>query len=75
MQTPTVLHPTTCHLDAPKPGACPCTPGAICPECMGKLQRHRHDRAVLQWLREWDSVSRPAPRRRPLLRLVLGGRS
>lgn len=69
-----MLTPTTDHHEPRAPGACPCTPGAICPECMAKLQRSQADRAVLAWLREWDSRPRPAPRCRPLLRLVLGGR-
>lgn len=65
---------TTDHHDVPAPGACPCHAGAPCPECMAKLQRQRHEWAILQWLREWKSVPRPAPQRRPLLRLVQGGR-
>lgn len=72
MHTPTTQ--TTDHHEPPAPGACPCTPGAFCPECMGKLQRFRHEREIRQWLRQWDSVPRPAPSRRPLLRVVQGGR-
>ena len=73
MMTPTALDPNVQH-DAPARGDCPCTPNGLCPSCMGKLQRMRHEWALSEWLRQWESVPRPAPKGRPALRLVQGGR-
>ncbi len=72
MHTPTVDHD---QHRAP-PGSCPCTPAKLCPECMGKLQRARHEWALKRWIDQWDH---PPPRdrallSRPHLRLVHGGR-
>jgi hypothetical protein len=66
--------PTIDHQD-PAPGECGrCMAHRLCPACMGKLQRLRHDWAMDQWLANWGGTTpRPSKRGRPQLRLVLGG--
>jgi len=69
MHTPTLDH----FPDQPARGACSCMPHSLCPQCMGKLQRMRHDWALKQWLETWGGdAPRPGPRPagRPHLRLV-----
>jgi hypothetical protein len=39
---------------------------------MGKLQRHRHQSGLQEWISTWGNTPRPTPRARPLLRLVKG---
>lgn len=71
METPTVVH--TDHHEARPPGACQCTAGSFCPQCMGRLQRIRQQWVLKRWLAEWAQPQRPAAGSgcgRPALRLV-----
>lgn len=67
MHTPTT---TTDHADAPAPGACPCKPWKLCPACMGRLQRFRHEAELQRFASEFGAAPRAAVRERPRLRLV-----
>ena len=63
------MTPTLDHADSPTQG-CACKPWTLCPECLGRLQRLRHDHQLQEWVEHWGNVERQTPKARPLLRVV-----
>lgn len=63
------MTPTIDLTDRPEPGCC-CVPYKLCPSCMGKLQRLRHDWALRQWLESYGTREVRTERQRPQLRVV-----
>lgn len=66
----TMTTPTADLTDRPENAACACLPWALCPGCVGKLQRLRHDWALQQWAENWGAREVKTERQRPQLRVV-----